>query len=397
MSEPEVALVFTAEPWVEELHRHLSDHGGARVRSLVVEQTVALEESYDVLVVSHRWPALTRAFVADVHARGRRVLGVHALAEPASRAHLGAVDVDATIEDDAGPDAFVRAIVELGTQRDPGDRAATRTNRARSGRLVAVGGPPGVGRTEIAIELAISLARGSTAVLADCDDVAPAVAQRLGLDVEPNLRTAIDAVEHGRGELADAVQTEPRARIRVVAGIPNPAGWAQVRPGEVMRVVDRIADDHEFVVADGLGSLQDLGGPPRGRFATAQALAREADVLVAVCDASPVGVARLLAWTVDARSLAPSAALVVVANRAPAAAFRRGELYDEITSSLDAVDVVFAAVDPRVNDAAWAGQPVARGRFTRAIGGLRDVVAPLPRRPADRAARGRVMTRVATA
>ena len=79
MSEPEVALVFTAEPWVEELHRHLSDHGGARVRSLVVEQSVALEESYDVLVVSHRWPALTRAFVADVHARGRRVLGVHDL------------------------------------------------------------------------------------------------------------------------------------------------------------------------------------------------------------------------------------------------------------------------------------------------------------------------------
>ena len=32
MSEPEIALVFTAEPWVEELHRYLSDHGGARVR-----------------------------------------------------------------------------------------------------------------------------------------------------------------------------------------------------------------------------------------------------------------------------------------------------------------------------------------------------------------------------
>ena len=61
-----------------------------------------------------------------------------------------------------------------------------------------------------------------------------------------------------------------------------------------------------MVVVDGVGSLQDLGGPPRGRFATAQALVREADVIVAVCDASPVGVARLLAWTVDARSLAPS-------------------------------------------------------------------------------------------
>ena len=114
MSDPEIALVFTAEPWVEELHRHLSDHGGARVRSLVVEPGVALEETYDVLVVSHRWPALTRAFVADVHARSRRVLGVHDLTEPASLAHLGAVDVDAVIDNDAGPDAFVRAVVELG-------------------------------------------------------------------------------------------------------------------------------------------------------------------------------------------------------------------------------------------------------------------------------------------
>ena len=82
VTEPEVALVFTAEPWVEELHRYLSDHGGARVRSLVVEQSVALEESYDVLVVSHRWPALTLAFVGDVHdrcsAHSRRVRPVRA-------------------------------------------------------------------------------------------------------------------------------------------------------------------------------------------------------------------------------------------------------------------------------------------------------------------------------
>src|SRR5439155_17063948 len=89
---------FTAEPWVEELHRYLSDHGGARVRSLVVEQSVALEESYNVLVASHRWPDLTHAFVADVHLRARRELGVHDRAEPAGRVHLASVNVDALIE-----------------------------------------------------------------------------------------------------------------------------------------------------------------------------------------------------------------------------------------------------------------------------------------------------------
>jgi MinD-like ATPase involved in chromosome partitioning or flagellar assembly len=383
VSEPEIALVFTAEPWVEELHRHLSDHGGARVRSLVVEQSVALEESYDVLVVSHRWPSLTRAFVADIHARGRRVLGVHDRAEPASRAHLAAVDVDQVIETDAGPDAFVGALVAIGSQRGPAARVGILPPAPRSGRLVVVGGPPGVGRTEVAIELGISLARSGATALVDCDDVAPAVAQRLGLMLEPNLRTAIDAVEHGRGDLESAALTRKDSTLAIVGGIPNPAGWAQVRPGEVVRVIDRLGETFDTVVADGAGSLQELGGPPRGRFATAQALVREADVLVAVCDSSPVGISRLLSWIVEARSLAPSTTTAVVANRAPLAVFRRGELYDEITSSIDVADVVFVANDSRVADAAWAGSPVGRGRFTRGLERLSVFACDAPRRAAD--------------
>jgi hypothetical protein len=70
--EPTVALVFSPEPWVEELHRHLAHHGGARVRQVVVEPAVALDEEYDALVVSDRWPALTLGFVRAVHGRGRR-------------------------------------------------------------------------------------------------------------------------------------------------------------------------------------------------------------------------------------------------------------------------------------------------------------------------------------
>jgi MinD-like ATPase involved in chromosome partitioning or flagellar assembly len=381
MSEPEIALVFTAEPWVEELHRYLSDHGGARVRSLVVEQSVALEESYDVLVVSHRWPALTQAFVADVQARARRVLGVVDRAEPASRPHLAAVNVDAVVESDAGPEAFVRALVELCSERPR--RAAAQPAAARAGRIVAVGGPPGVGRTELAIELAIAGARTATVVLADCDDVAPAVAQRLGLALEPNLRTAIDAVEHGRGDLGSCFQQHRGTKLSILGGIPNSMSWMQVRPGEVLRVVERLAAVAQIVVVDGVGSLQDLGGPPRGRFATARALAIEAAVLVAVCDASPVGIARLLAWIVEVRGLAPTTPIVVAVNRAPSAAFRRGELYDEIASSIDVADIAFVGVDPRVVDAAWEGRPVARGRFTRTVSRLARAVVTQTRRAGD--------------
>jgi MinD-like ATPase involved in chromosome partitioning or flagellar assembly len=378
VSEPEVALVFTADPWVEQLHRHLTDHGGARVRSLVVDAGVALEESYDVLVVSHRSPLLTRAFVADVHARGRRVLGVYDLAEPAGRGHLLAVGVDALIESDSSVDAFVRALVTIVESGGPAARPSVPTER--SGRLVVVGGPPGTGRTEVAVHLALSTARRS--VLVDGDDVGPAVAQRLGLALEPNLRTAIDAVEHGDGELDHALQYEPRTGLPVVAGVPGANAWTQVRPSEVLRVIDRLGDEYSTVVADGAGMLQDVGSAPRGRYATAQAIVRETDALVVVGDASPVGITRLLAWIADARSLAPATPVVAVLNRAPRDAFRRGELFDEVRRAIDVVDVVFLPSDRCVTDAAWASAPVGRGSFTKAFAAVTERVAATPRRRA---------------
>jgi MinD-like ATPase involved in chromosome partitioning or flagellar assembly len=306
------------------------------------------------------------------------VLGVHDLAEPASRNHLAEVEVDAVIASDAAVDAFVRALVALQAQR--GAPTATTVPAERNGRLVAVGGPPGVGRTEVAIQLAIALMDRAAVALIDADDVAPSIAQRLSLPLEPNLRTAIDAVEHGHGDLAAVLQAESRTGLPVVTGTPNTDAWAQIRPSEVLRVVDRLGDDFDLLIADGVGSLQDVGGAPRGRFATAQAIVREADAIVAVCDASPTGISRLLSWTVDARNLAPDTPVVVVVNRAPAAAFRRGELFDEIRSSVDVVDIVFVAADARVTDAAWAGVPVGRGRFTRALDGAVERVHSLPRR-----------------
>ncbi len=381
MREPEVALAFTADVWVEELHRHLTDHGGARVRTLLVEPEGALEESYDVLVAGHRWPALTRALVADVHAHGRAVVGVHDREELASREHLVALGVDVIVESDAGPDAFVRAIASVANRRD--ERAASRPAVApmRSGRVVTVGGPPGVGRTEIAIELALALGRRLGVVLVDTDDVAPAVAARLQLSVEPNLRTAIDAVEHGRGDLDRCLLVEPSSRLRVVAGLPNASAWSQVRPGEIVRVVDRLSDDADWIVTDGAGALEEVGtATSRGRFASARTMVAEADVLVAVCDPSPNGFGRLLSWVVEAIALAPTASLFVAANRAPDTRFRRGEIYEELTASLPLVDVTFVPTDRRVGDAAWNGTTVGSGPFTRAVAELARRVVTQPRR-----------------
>jgi MinD-like ATPase involved in chromosome partitioning or flagellar assembly len=311
------------------------------------------------------------------------VVGVHDREEVASREHLIELGVDALVEADAGPDAFVRAITSVAGRRDDRLQTVQIVRTTRPGRVVAIGGPPGVGRTEIAIELSVAMGNSTRVVLVDADDVGPAVAPRLHLPIEPNLRTAIDAVEHGRGALADCVLVEPTSGLGVVGGLPNSSAWSQIRPGEVVRVVERLTDEHEVVVVDGAGTLEEVGtGTTRGRFATARAVVGEADVIVAVCDPSPHGIARLLTWSVEAITLAPNAALLVVVNRAPRERFRRGELYEEITSNLPLVDVVFAPADARVGDAAWNGSPVGRGPFTRAVAAIAKQVLSLRRHEA---------------
>lgn len=379
MTEPEIALVFTPEPWVEDLHRHLSDHGGARVRSLVVEPAAALDEHYDVLVVGHRWVALTSALVADVQARGRAVLGVYDREEPAGRRHLGDLGVDAVVESDAAPDTFVAVLSSCVGVRDDATGPAT---RRRDCPIVVVGGPAGVGRTEVAIQLAASTARRSRrrVALVDADDVAPSIAPRLGLPVDPNLATAIDAVEHGRGELSRCVHRDAATGAVVVGGLASAAGWAQVRAGEVVRATERLAEDADLVLVDIGGSLEEIGGAPRGRHAVARALLVEADAVVAVCDASPVGVIRLTSWLAEAHRLATGASFAIVVNRAPSSRFVRGELFAELGASVPGADITFVPFDARVATAAWNGEAVARGPFTRALEPVAAFAAAVVRR-----------------
>ena len=267
--------------------------------------------------------------------RGRTVLGVFDREEPAARAHLAGVGVDDVIESDRGPDAFVEVLVALHARRVAAPTPVTQhAGPARRGRVVVVGGPAGAGRTEIAVHLAASVA----AVLVDADDVSPTVAPRLGLPIEPNLRTAIDAVEHGRGDLRASLVAAPGIRCSVLTGLPNANGWAHVRVGEVMRVIEDLAAERSaVVVVDSGGSVDDVGGPPRGRHALARALLLEADVIVGVCPATPVGITRFLSWIVEARRLAPFVPVVVAVNRAPSSRFRRGEIYEELHAIAPAI------------------------------------------------------------
>jgi MinD-like ATPase involved in chromosome partitioning or flagellar assembly len=373
--EPTVALVFSPEPWVEALHRHLAHHGGARVRQVVVEPAVALDEEYDALVVSDRWPALTLGFVRSVHGRGRRVLGVFDPEEPAGKDHLLALGVDATVAGDSPMAEFVDALADLdiSAPRTIGAGADTVADVGAAcdrslGPLVVVSGPRGSGVTEVAVTLAAALAaRREPVVLVDAHEVAPSVAGRLGLDLEPNLRSAIDACAHGLGDLAATIAwPSGGAALGVVAGFPSPVAASQVTPDDVLGVVDTVRDGHACVVD------VDEASPVAGRLLGA------ATAIVGVAGASPVGVVRALEWAALVRRRVRTTPIHLVVNRAPRARYRREEIRAEIVRTLRPQSITWLPTDPRVEAAAWDGELVGRGPFRAAIAPLAHEVASEP-------------------
>ena len=410
MAEPELAVVFSPREWADRVVRFITDHGGGRVRLRVVEGRVALEESFDVLVAEDITSFLSPRFVRELKEQGRAVLGVFDPDEPTGKQRLVDAGVDDVVECGAPSEEFVRRVTTLMSLRalvdDPllsgvrlsqpaahGVHQATDGDPAPNG-IVAVGGPPGgCGATEIAIELARSArARGATVVLVDADDRAPSIAQRLGLPLTPNIRTAAEVLFHGEGRLPDVVVPVAQGGFDVVAGLGHPGDWAQLWPAEAVEVVKELAEVADHVIVNVGSQLEDLaavGGPER--FRLSRSMLRAAGAVVAVGAPSPVGITRLLDWLADVRTVAPRRAAHIVVNKAPDGAFARTEIAGEITRTYLPASLHFVPHDPRVEAAAWRGELVKPGPFTKAVGSLARSLAPeagLEAAPLDRGLRG---------
>lgn len=390
---PDVAIVHSTRGWAQLLHRFVADHGGARVRARIVDGRQALDEHYDVLVIDDVTSFLTPRLVADLHRAGRRLLGVYDLIEPTGADRLRELGVDDVVASNASPEQFVAridalvlagradldqelAVLSSGTAATARFEPATAAATSRpAGTVIAVGGPPGGGGiTETALALALTCAAGAQrTVLIDLDEVAPAVATRLGLGLHPNLRTAVDVVEHAAGTLVDAIQRGPQGLL-LVGGARHAVGAAVIRPGEVVDVIDDFARTADVVVLDVGHRLEDLGGfGAVGRYARARAAIQRADTLVGVAAGSPVGVARLLDWVADVRVLNP-AAMHIVLNRLTGGRFQRAELEEEVHRTFTPSSLTFVPEDKNVADAAWDGRPLGRGPAAKAWAPLAEHV-----------------------
>lgn len=213
---------------------------------------------------------------------------------------------------------------DLDLLRDVDERLVSASGEGRSARVVAVWGPTGApGRTTVAIGLAAEAAAGGRpATLVDADPYGGAAGQHLAvLDEVSGLLAAARSANAGQLDVVRlaGVAREVAPGLRIVTGLPRPDRWTEVRPqalGEVLATA-RLLD--EYVVVDtGFGlpttPLDPFAAGP-GRDEITLTVLKEADDLVVVGSADPVGLTRLVRGLRDLADVRPAGADVVVVNR----------------------------------------------------------------------------------
>ena len=398
MSDISIGIVASSREWRTVLQAHVRDHvAGVRVQ-ILREPRLALELDLDVVIIDDTSSFLTKDKVVRLREKGTRVVGIYDALEQEGLgpAFLEKLGIDLSLPSTISPEEMLNAVSQLqpkshytnnfdqivDSYNDFGN-----TNSATSqSTIISVGGPAGVGSTEIAIALADALvARREATLLIDCDEVGPSVARRLGFHLHPNILSAIDVVANVSKPLAQVVgRPSDRAAnavyFDVIPGIANLEDWVQLRNTEINDLFNAVRKTWRYCVANIGPMLEDLSGYGMERFASSRTTCENSEVIVGVMSPTPTGYLRFLDWMTSLRTIGKENAVSIVVNNAPKSAYVRGEIESQLIRDIDAryiASINFVPFDERVNKANWEGQRVTKGVFVSAIADLAKVVAPV--------------------
>jgi Flp pilus assembly CpaE family ATPase len=349
-----------------------------------------------VAVVSADLPGLDREGVRHLH--GSRAWVVLLVDEAAGwdderAARLGA---DVLVPADR-PEAVAEAVGGLAGQ---GERTADRPEppapvpppapRRDRGRVVAVWGPTGApGRTTVALGLAEALADDGC-LLVDADTYGGTVAPAIGmLDEAPGIAAACRAAATGRLDRVSLGALTPVVApgLRVLTGISRPERWPEVPAAHLEQVWAAARELDPWTVVDCGFCLErdealsyDTRAPQRNG-ATLSALG-EADAVVVVGAADPIGLQRLVRGLMDLEDLVPGTRRVVVVTkvRAGVAGTRPADaVRDALARYAGVDDAHLIAWDQAACDAAMlAGRLLGEaGRGSALHRGLADLAGAL--------------------
>lgn len=352
---PEVGIAATTRQWGDQLHRFLLDHGGAVIRGRIMSSEQAIESEFDLLLIDDICSFLTARLIVDLRRNGKGVMGVFAPEDgPDAKRRLLEVGVGDVIESDASPAEFLDRIraVSVHGQRKPVD---VRTPDQRGFCIAITGAPGGVGVTEIAVGIAGELPRESVA-LVDLDQAWPSVAQRLGLPVHPNLRTAIDFVLHEPERLAGAFHAA--TGFDVVTGLANPEAGG-LPSTDLAALIGELAVMYRRVVVD-VGSTGSVA---------ADLVLKRVNAILVVGLADPVGLTRLIRAFRRIDEIPGERDVGVVVNRVRSSSERADAVF-QLRRSLGAVPIFAIPDDSRVGRAARDGVLLGRGPYSRSVSRL---------------------------
>lgn len=132
-----------------------------------------------------------------------------------------------------------------------------------TGIIVTVAGAKGgIGKSSLAANLAVALRQlsGQEVALLDADVQFGDVG--VMFDLETSLDRCVsflarDGVEVTRQSVADCLLTHSSG-VKVLGVFPEPEDWRVVRPSQVAKLADALAETHEFVVVDTPGTINEL-------------------------------------------------------------------------------------------------------------------------------------------
>jgi MinD-like ATPase involved in chromosome partitioning or flagellar assembly len=246
---------------------------------------------------------------------------------------------------------------------------------AAAGHVVVVWGPEGApGRSTVASMLAFELARGGAGTaLIDADSHAPSLALALGLaDEGPGFPSACRQAGLGTLDERELVRISTPVRVAgagvdVLCGINRRGRWPELAADRVTIALEAARRWAPYTIVDVAAPVEqdeelmsDVEGPRRNA-ATISAL-RSADVIVAVCTADPVGIARFVRGYAEVRAIAGSTPVLVVANRLRPGGLgidARGQIRRTLDRFAGIREVAFLPEDQRAADAAvLQAQPI---------------------------------------
>lgn len=298
---------------------------------------------------------LSAALIATCDERGVRIIAfAGSIVERRYAASLGLHEV----MDAVAPWAEIESLLAGVLTVPPRARRSTHTQPPQAGpphlgSVIAVWGPAGApGRTTLAINLAAEIAAaGHSVVLADADTYSGSVAPALGiLDEAPGFAAACrlagtDSLNISEFERLAQRYASPYGAFHVLTGLARGKRWPELSADRVTAALSCARRWMDYIVVDtgfNLESDEEISSDlfaPRRNAATLAALG-EADHVVAVGVADPVGMSRFLRAHADLVELLDGRPVNVIINKIRSSALGPSP-YSQVATTLKR----FAAID----------------------------------------------------